>query len=137
MLKTALSFLFFCVSWADQAELYEFLGHHYVASFKLCDEKALEDFRTLKTVFLEATIASGASVLDYKDYVFNPNGLTMVVLLSESHASIHTYPEHRACFVDLFTCGCKCKWENFEAYLKSYLKPESIQYSIMKRGDIK
>ena len=50
----------------------------------------------------------------------------MVILLSESHASIHTYPEFNACFVDLFTCGEKCSSEYFDQALQSYLKPKLV-----------
>ena len=57
----------------------------------------------------------------------------MVLLLSESHASIHTYPEYNSCFVDLFTCGQKCSAEKFDMYLREYLKPKQTDSRIQVR----
>jgi S-adenosylmethionine/arginine decarboxylase-like enzyme len=59
--------------------------------------------------------------------------MTAVLLLAESHASIHTYPEHQACFVDLFTCGRACSAERFDAVLRQYLRPASVQRRTMLR----
>ncbi|MBI3508880.1 MAG: S-adenosylmethionine decarboxylase, partial [Chlamydiia bacterium] len=78
---------------------------------------------------------SGATVLDSARYVFTPNALTMVYLLSESHASIHTYPEYNACFVDLFTCGNKCSAERFDAALRAYLKPRNVNARMFERTE--
>lgn len=87
---------------------YAFLGQHLVASYKGCNAAALTDITMLKQIFEEAVKASGATILSSLSHTFASDGLTMVFLLSESHASIHTYPEHNACFIDLFTCGKKC-----------------------------
>lgn len=113
--------------------LYDFYGRHLVAQYYDCDSAALENTKKLNGIMKEATIASGAHLLKDTEYVFEPNGYTMVLLLSESHASIHTYPEHRACFIDFFTCGHNCKAEKFEAVLRSYLKPGRVQSSVQDR----
>src|SRR5690348_2184630 len=90
---------------ATDAEDYRFYGRHFIASYLDCDEEALNNVVKLSEAMHQAAAASGATVLKGSEYIFPPTGLTMVLLLSESHASIHTYPEHRACFIDLFTCG--------------------------------
>src|SRR5690606_4945650 len=100
-----------------------------------CDHKALADVEALKQAFLYAVNECGATLLESVDHVFPPEGLTMVVLLSESHASIHTYPEHDACFVDLFTCGTKCEAEKFDAALREYLQPKEVSHKIIARND--
>jgi S-adenosylmethionine decarboxylase proenzyme, Bacillus form len=105
------------------AQAYDFKGKHFFASYKECDEQALINIDALKEAFELAVNSSGATILKY-DYVnFLGNGITATFILSESHASIHTYPEHNACFVDLFTCGDHCSWEKFDAILERYLKP--------------
>ena len=76
---------------------------------------------------------AGKCSLDAVEHVFSPRGYTAVLLLSESHASIHTYPEHGACFVDLFTCGTTCKAEAFDQVLRDYLQPLQITQRILLR----
>lgn len=108
---------------AQQKEEYEFYGKHFMVSYKECDKVALTNIPALMEVFKKAVNASHATILNYNFYEFPGNGLTASFLLSESHATIHTYPEHGACFVDLFTCGHTCTWEGFDAILHAYLKP--------------
>jgi len=115
------------------ADEYEFVGKHYVASYKHCNPVALKDINRLKEKMVEACFASGATVLETSDFIFEPDGMTMVLLLSESHASIHTYPEHDACFIDLFTCGTTCSAEKFSAVLKEYLSPTEINEDTFHR----
>jgi S-adenosylmethionine decarboxylase len=115
------------------AEEYRFAGKHFLTSFYECDPKALTDLDHLRQAMNEAIELSGATILSSSDHVFLPNGLTMVWLLSESHASIHTYPEHNACFIDLFTCGHKCSHEKFEHLIKKYLRPKSTQNLVLTR----
>lgn len=115
------------------AEEYEFSGRHYLASYYDCDPEALTNLTQLRQAMHEAIQLSGATILSSTDYVFPPNGLTMVWLLSESHASIHTYPEHGACFVDLFTCGNNCSYEKFEQRVKEYLNPKTCKNLVLNR----
>ena len=75
------------------SEGYSFEGRHYIGSFKECSYDRLTNLQGLKAAMIEAAKASGATVLSTSDFIFEPNGYTMVALLSESHASIHTYPE--------------------------------------------
>ncbi|HSX03194.1 MAG TPA: adenosylmethionine decarboxylase [Rhabdochlamydiaceae bacterium] len=114
---------------------YEFRGVHFMAEYCGCDEKALTDIEALKKAMHEAALASGATILESVDHVFAPNGLTLVILLSESHASIHTYPEHRACFVDLFTCGDHCSSKGFDAIMRAYLHPTEAHQKILIRSE--
>jgi S-adenosylmethionine decarboxylase len=113
---------------------YQFYGKHFLVSYCDCDQEALRDTAQLSKVMSQAAEASGATILKTSEYVFSPDGLTMVILLSESHASIHTYPEHGACFVDLFTCGDRCSHEKFDAVLRDYLKPGNVDGRLLIRN---
>ncbi len=114
---------------------YEFKGIHFLVSYCGCDLDALTNLKGLSGAMHDAVEKSGATILDSCSWVFDPNGLTMVLLLSESHASIHTYPEHGACFVDLFTCGEKCSSEKFDAAMQEYLKPKVVQKRTLIRNE--
>lgn len=105
-----------------------------MASYYHCDYEALTNLAELEFMMMRsAAEASGATILDDLSYVFEPDGMTMVIMLSESHASIHTYPEHGACFVDLFTCGERCEAERFDACLRAYLNPQSVNEDYLVR----
>ena len=97
--------------------------------------ESLCDVKKLMAALKRAAKASGATILNAVEHVFPPNGFTAVLLLSESHASIHTYPEHGACFVDLFTCGDTCQAEAFDAVLCSYLRPKRHSKRMLLREE--
>jgi S-adenosylmethionine decarboxylase len=119
--------------WAQDP--HAFSGKHFLGSYVGCDRVALGDAETLLAVMDRAVAASGASVLDRATYFFDPKGLTVVYLLSESHASLHTYPEYGACFVDLFTCGDRCSPEPFDELLRAYLRPLEVNARVFLRHD--
>lgn len=112
---------------------HQFTGRHYTASYVSCDHKALCNIPQLKEAMFAAVEASGATILDTSEFLFAPYGFTMVILLSESHASIHTYPEYNSCYIDLFTCGDGCDHNEFEKVLQRYLSPKTINNHLMRR----
>ncbi|HXF29731.1 MAG TPA: adenosylmethionine decarboxylase [Chlamydiales bacterium] len=112
---------------------YQFTGRHLIVSYRGCDHQALTNVKVLSEKMKEASKACGAQLLNSMDYIFPGNGLTMVCMLSESHASIHTYPEVDACFVDLFTCGTRCSAEKFDAVMRKYLQPKDVDLQILSR----
>lgn len=123
--------LFACVL----CRAHDFIGTHFLASYCDCNLDRLTDLKELEIVMIEASNSSGATVLDSLHYIFEPDAMTLVILLSESHASIHTYPEYSSCFVDLFTCGDSCDYRNFHAVLMDYLQPDSISTHVFLRGN--
>jgi S-adenosylmethionine decarboxylase len=130
---------FFSYGHAENEALppYQFKGEHFLASYCECDHEALTNLKKLEQAMLASAEKSGATVLNSCSWEFPENGFTMVILLSESHASIHTYPEHNACFVDLFTCGEKCSSEYFDQALRDYLKPKSVNgRTLIRKADI-
>ena len=112
---------------------YEFVGFHLIASYQECDLAKLTDLEGLQEAMLQAVVASGATLLSSSSHIFPPHGLTLVMLLSESHASIHTYPEFNACFVDFFTCGRNCSSTSFDSVLREYLNPKTVSSRLLYR----
>lgn len=137
-MQRAFLFLGFCLMGvclcAEERE-FRFEGKHLIANYTKCDVERLQDVQGMMAVMEEAVRVCGATVLDKSYYVFPGNGLTMVILLSESHASIHTYPEHGACFIDLFTCGDRCDHAKFDAVLRAYLNPQAVVQEVLIRND--
>ena len=114
-------------------EICEFIGQHIVASFKDCDPAGLLCIDGLRAAMQRSAEATGATILSGSEHRFDNDGFTMVLLLSESHASIHTYPEYKSCFVDIFTCGSKCDPFKFISTLREWLKPEAVKMRVIDR----
>lgn len=112
---------------------YSFCGRHLFASYFHCDTAALGNHEMLRENLIKAVKLSGANLLQFIDHQFHPQGYAAVMLLSESHASIHTYPEHEACFIDIFTCGDHTKVEEFDQHMRAYLRPQGSSTKVFKR----
>lgn len=114
---------------------FEFTGRHFIANYFGCEHSAICNTTGLIDAMKEGAEASGATIIKLIEHTFSPSGFTALLLLSESHASIHTYPERNACFVDLFTCGQSCIAEKFHMVLLKYLQPAGFSKKILIRGN--
>jgi S-adenosylmethionine decarboxylase len=111
---------------------YEFSGKHYICSFK---EIALPTPLLLKEIVMDALTLCGATILKYDYHLFNNNAITFVFLLSESHCTVHTYPEYQSLFIDSFTCGNNFDIQRFHDLLTWRFKPKELpQYQIINRN---
>ena len=81
------------------------LGKQLLLELKDCEEEVLNDVGFLKGTLLAAAIECGATVLGESFHRFEPQGVSGVVIIAESHLFIHTWPEHGYAAVDIFTCG--------------------------------
>ncbi len=81
------------------------LGRHILAEFNECDHALLNDLDSIRRILMEAARYSGATVVNSVFHEYNPHGLSGVVVIAESHLSIHTWPEYGYAAVDFFTCG--------------------------------
>ena len=81
------------------------VGTHLLLDLRRCDPCLLDDDQYIRESLTHAAETAGASVLSARFHKFRPMGVTGVVLISESHLCIHTWPEHEYAAVDIFTCG--------------------------------
>jgi len=81
------------------------LGKHLLLELKDCDKEMLNDLSFLKSSLLTAATEAGAVVLGESFHQFNPQGVSGVVIIAESHLFIHTWPEYGYAAADIFTCG--------------------------------
>ena len=116
------------------AEGFDFVGQHLLASYEECAPEKLLGFSELRAQMEKAIALTGATLLAVSDYIFPNGGYTALFLLAESHASIHTYPEHNSCFIDVFTCGTNCDPAKLDEYMRSYLQPECARAQTLPRG---
>ena len=69
------------------------MGKHYVLNLYGVDFSLLDDLEFLLQLLTDAAIVSDATILDRSYHKFQPQGVTIILLLAESHISIHTVPE--------------------------------------------
>jgi S-adenosylmethionine decarboxylase len=81
------------------------LGTHYLAEFFDCDRQIINDVSRIERIMIEATERSGARMIKPFFHQFNPQGISGVIVIAESHFAIHTWPEHGYTAVDLFSCA--------------------------------
>jgi S-adenosylmethionine decarboxylase len=111
-----------------------FAGRHLMSDFRGVEPALLDDEPFLQTALTHALASAGATVCSMLTKQFEPWGLTLLALLSESHASMHTYPEHGALFIDIFTCGDAARPEVAITSLARALKPLTADTTTIARG---
>jgi S-adenosylmethionine decarboxylase len=110
------------------------LGKHLLLELKDCDTGLLNDMDYLREVLSDVARLIGATVIKDSFYQFSPQGISGVVIIAESHLSIHTWPEYAFAAVDVFTCGEVIEPARAVKPLADRLKAKSTSYIELKRG---
>ncbi|MCG7410184.1 adenosylmethionine decarboxylase [Paenibacillus sp. ACRRX] len=113
---------------------YSTFGRHVAVDTWGVDFDLLNNAEYLQAQLVDAAEACGATVLSVQAKQFEPQGATVLVLLSESHLSIHTYPERGFAAIDCYTCGETVDPQLAIDYLVSVLKPEKTYAKKLVRG---
>lgn len=116
---------------------YSTFGKHIIVDLWGVDFSLLDDIHFLEYHLVNAADRSGAHVLNVSTKEFDPHGVTVLVLLSESHLSIHTYPEKNFAAIDCYTCGTTVEPQIAIDYIVSLLKPNEMHIKKLIRGDRK
>ncbi len=110
------------------------LGTHTIVELFDCSKRVLNDPDYLEKTLVHAAERAGATVIKSAFHKFSPHGVTGIVLVAESHLSLHTWPEYGYSAVDIFTCGDKI--DNIIAVdlIKEKLQARSISIIELRRG---
>jgi S-adenosylmethionine decarboxylase proenzyme len=118
---------------------YESSGKHMICDFKnIKNDKLLNDMNELNNVLKDICNEYNFQILNEVQYLFTPIGCSIIFLLSESHVSIHTFPEKNHMSFDIYTCR---QYENNDHYLQIYdnlinklqASEDSSKYQIIDR----
>lgn len=112
------------------------LGRHLLVELMGCDSKILNDKKAVKRYMVDAAKAAGATPVRDIFYSFSPIGISGVVVIEESHLTIHTWPEYGYAAVDVFTCGDKILPETAADLLAKKLHASYASMMEVKRGII-
>jgi len=83
----------------------EALGKHCIIEYYGCPSDVMDNLELIEQAMTGAARAMGATIVASEFHQFNPYGISGMVIISESHLSIHTWPEYGYAAVDVFTCG--------------------------------
>lgn len=110
------------------------LGRHVLAEIYDCDFEILNNIDLVERIMVNAALEAGAEVREYVFHKFSPQGISGVVVISESHLAIHTWPELGYAAVDVFTCGDKVDpWQACN-YLTKHFNAKRVVAKEQKRG---
>ena len=110
------------------------VGYHTLFDFYHCDPEVLDDLAKLDEMMVRAAREAGAVVIDIQSKQFEPYGVSSIVVLAESHLSLHTWPEHHFAAVDLFTCTPKIDARIAQRVLQETLVSQRLDIKTMRRG---
>jgi S-adenosylmethionine decarboxylase proenzyme len=112
----------------------EALGRQILVEFYDCKSDRINDLVYIESAMLEATKASKATIISHDFHEFSPHGVSGVVVIAESHVSIHTWPEYDYAAVDIFTCGDTIDPWIIQEKMQEALQSNNNSSMEMKRG---
>ena len=112
----------------------DYLGNHLLVELYECDARKLNDLGRLEMVLEKAVRVSGATALKTSFHQFAPQGVSGVIIIAESHFTIHTWPEYGYAAADIFTCGNSVRPEKAAEIIVKKLGSKDHSIIEMRRG---
>lgn len=109
-------------------------GRHVIAELWGCEADLLNDLQRIERIMVSAALESGAEVREVAFHKFAPQGVSGVVIISESHLTIHSFPEHGYASVDVYTCGDRIDPKVACEYITRGLKATKREFIEIPRG---
>ncbi|MFQ5579412.1 MAG: adenosylmethionine decarboxylase [Nitrospiria bacterium] len=110
------------------------LGSHLLLELKDCNTKLLNNQEKLEEILVRAAKVAKARVIESRFHQFAPFGISGVVVIAESHLTIHSWPEYAYAAVDIFTCGNTLQPTLAAKYLVRKLQSKNPSMNEIKRG---
>ena len=110
------------------------IGHHYLWDVFGCDALKISYSNNSEKLLEDIVAATNLTIIGKKFNQFAPHGVTGILLLEESHLSIHTWPEHNYAAIDLFSCVELNGLSNIESLITGALNADTIEFKKINRG---
>ena len=108
-------------------------GRHVIMEFWDCNDR-IWSAEAVEAALREAVEKANVTLLQLVKKVFKPQGMSAVALISESHFSVHTWPEEGYIALDVYTCGEKAIPEAAVEVFKRHFTPKRVKILEMERG---
>ncbi|MDO4541635.1 MAG: adenosylmethionine decarboxylase [Bacillota bacterium] len=112
----------------------EAASRHILAEFYGCAFELLNDVKKVEQIMCKSALEAGAEIREFVFHKFSPQGVSGVVVISESHLAIHTWPELGYAAVDVFTCGETVDPWDACNYLEEMFAAQDVKAMEIKRG---
>lgn len=110
------------------------LGLHTLIELSGCDPARLRDVAAIRALMIAAVAEAGGTYVTDVFHHFAPHGVSGVIVIAESHVTIHTWPEHAYAAVDVFTCGERFQHAVFVRRMREGLAAVSLKEQTLPRG---
>lgn len=110
------------------------LGRHLLLELYDCNREVLNQVEPVETILKEAALAANATIIESAFHHFSPYGVSGVIIISESHLTIHTWPEYGYAAIDVFSCDTEMNMVRLEKMLVSAFGSATHERSIIRRG---
>jgi len=111
-------------------------GKHYLVDLSQCDPDRISRVEEVRRIFLRAAEESKARIVGELFHQFEPAGVSGVLLIEESHFSVHTWPEDSFVGVDIFTCGEEMDAPIAIDALKLAFDAQVVEVKVLVRGQL-
>lgn len=110
------------------------LGNHYLIDYYNCDKNVLSVVGEIENIMIEASVIGNLNVVDQSFHQFSPSGVSGVLILQESHFTIHTWPEYNYASVDLYLCDKSLDISSLLEYLDKKFMSTKYEVRKIERG---
>ncbi|MCK8600542.1 adenosylmethionine decarboxylase [Desulfoferrobacter suflitae] len=112
------------------------LGKHLIVELYGCSSELLNNLVQVEKILIEAVELSKATIVQPVFHHFSPHGVSGVVVIAESHFTIHTWPEYGYCALDIFTCGEQIDPDESLQFMKERFQAQNMSVMEIKRGTL-
>lgn len=110
------------------------MGRHIIVELWKCHRDILNSIKDMEHIFVEAALKAGAEVREVTFHKFAPIGISGVIIISESHLTVHSFPEHGYASVDVYTCGQSVDPHIAVRFIERGLKAMQVEKLEITRG---
>jgi S-adenosylmethionine decarboxylase proenzyme len=110
------------------------LGKHAIIDLSGCNPKIIRNCQFIHDTLVRVAEMAGLTILGIMDHRFTPQGYTAVLMLEESHLSIHTWPEYNYASIDLYSCNLQTDFQGVTDFLATEFQAARTRFTFLERG---
>ena len=109
------------------------IGKHAIIDLSGCDPTIIQNPDLINDILHRAARLAKVTVVGRQDHYFSPVGYSVVLVLEESHLSVHTWPEYNYISKDLFSCNLETDFKAVHDFLVEQFRSQLAQFTLLDR----